>query len=71
MTAYEFKQSVIIEQKNDKIEALIEGYKEIMRQLSHLQKVSKTDAEKTAYYTARDIVESTMIEIADINVTDI
>jgi hypothetical protein len=71
MTAYEFKQSVIIEQKNDKIEALIEGYKEIMRQLSHLQKVAKTDAEKTAYYTARDIVESTMIEIADINVTDI
>jgi hypothetical protein len=71
MTAYEFKQQVIIEQKHDKIEALIEGYKEIMRQLSHLQKVAKTDAEKTAYYTARDIVESTMIEIADINVTDI
>jgi hypothetical protein len=71
MTAYEFKQSVIIEQKNDKIEALIEGYKEILRQLNHNQKVAKTDAEKTAYYTARDIVESTMIEIADINVTDI
>jgi hypothetical protein len=71
MTAYEFKQSVIIEQKNDKIEALIEGYKEIIRQLNHNQKVAKTDAEKTAYYTARDIVESTMIEIADINVTDI
>jgi hypothetical protein len=71
MTAYERKKQVIIEQKQDKIEALIEGYKEIMRQLSHLQKVAKTDAEKTAYYTARDIVESTMIEIADINVTDI
>jgi hypothetical protein len=71
MTAYEFKQSVIIEQKNDKIEALIEGYKEILRQLNHNQKVAKTDAEKTAYYTARDIVESTMIEITDINVTDI
>jgi hypothetical protein len=66
-----FKQAVIIEQKNDKIEALIEGYKEIMRQLNHNQKFAKTDAEKTAYYTARDIVESTMIEIADINVTDI
>tara|TARA_R110000868_G_scaffold138269_1_gene352190 strand:+ start:409 stop:624 length:216 start_codon:yes stop_codon:yes gene_type:complete len=71
MSAYEFKQQVIIEQKNDKIEALIEGYKEIMRQLNHNQKFAKTDAEKTAYYTARDIVESTMIEIADINVTDI
>ena len=71
MTAYEFKQSVIIEQKHEKIEALIEGYKEILRQLNHNQKVAKTDAEKTAYYTARDIVESTMIEIADINVTDI
>ena len=71
MTAYEFKQSVIIEQKNDKIEALIEGYKEIMRQLNHLQKVSKTDAESNAYYTSRNIVEETMIEIADINITDI
>ena len=71
MSAYEFKQQVIIEQKNDKIEALIEGYKEIMRQLNHNQKFAKTEAEKTAYYTARDIVESTMIEIADINVTDI
>jgi len=66
-----FKQSVIIEQKNDKIEALIEGYKEIMRQLDHNKKFAKTDEEKTAYYTARDIVESTMIDIADINVTDI
>jgi len=66
-----FKQSVIIEQKNDKIAALIEGYKEIMRQLDHNKKMAKTDEEKTAYYTARDIVESTMIEIADINVTDI
>jgi uncharacterized protein YukE len=71
MTAYEFKQQVIIEQKNDKIEALIEGYKEIMRQLNHNQKFSKTDAESTAYYTARNIVEETMIEITDINVTDI
>ena len=71
MTAYEFKQQVIIEQKNDKIEALIEGYKEILRQLNHNQKFAKTDAEKTAYYTARNIVEETMIEIADINVTDI
>ena len=71
MSAYEFKQQVIIEQKNDKIEALIEGYKEIMRQLNHNQKMSKTDAESTAYYTARNIVESTIIEIADINVTDI
>jgi len=71
MTSYEFKQQVIIEQKNDKIEALIEGYKEIMRQLNHNQKFAKTDAESTAYYTARNIVEETMIEIADINVTDI
>ena len=71
MSAYEFKQAVIIEQKNDKIEALIEGYKEIMRQLQHNQKFAKTDAESTAYYTARNIVEETMIEIADINVTDI
>jgi len=71
MTAYEYKQAVIIEQKNDKIEALIEGYKEIMRQLNHNQKVAKTDAESTAYYTARNIVEETMIEIAGINVTDL
>ena len=71
MTAYEFKQQVIIEQKNDKIEALIEGYKEIMRQLNHNQKFAKTDAESMAYYTARNIVEETMIEITDINVTDI
>ena len=66
-----FKQAVIIEQKNEKIEALIEGYKEIMRQLNHNQKVAKTDAESTAYYTARNIVEETMIEIAGINVTDL
>jgi hypothetical protein len=66
-----FKQAVIIEQKNEKIEALIEGYKEIMRQLNHNQKVAKTEAESTAYYTARNIVEETMIEIAGINVTDI
>ena len=71
MTSYERKQQVIIEQKNDKIEALIEGYKEIMRQLYHNQKFAKTDEESTAYYTARNIVEETMIEIADINVTDI
>jgi hypothetical protein len=71
MSAYEFKQAVIIEQKNDKIEALIEGYKEILRQLQHNQKFAQTDAEKTAYFTARNIVEETMIEIADINVTDI
>ena len=71
MTAYEFKQQVIIEQKHEKIEALIEGYKEIMRQLSHLQKVSRINEEQHAYYTARNIVEETMIEIADINVTDI
>ena len=42
-----------------------------MRQLQHMQKFSKTDVESTAYYTARNIVEETMIEIADINVTDI
>jgi hypothetical protein len=42
-----------------------------MRQLNHNQKFAKTDAEKTAYFTARNIVEETMIEIADINVTDI
>jgi hypothetical protein len=71
MSAYEFKKAVIIEQKNDKIEALIEGYKEILRQLQHNQKFAQTDAEKTAYFTARNIVEETMIEIADINVTDI
>jgi len=42
-----------------------------MRQLNHNQKVAKTEAESTAYYTARNIVEETMIEIAGINVTDI
>jgi hypothetical protein len=71
MTTYERKQQIVIEQKQEKIEALIEGYKEIMRQFQHMQKFSKTDAESTAYYTARNIVEETMIEIADINVTDI
>jgi hypothetical protein len=71
MTTYERKQQIVIEQKQEKIEALIEGYKEIMRQLQHMQKFSKTDAESTAYYTARNIVEETMIEIADVNVTDI
>jgi len=71
MTAYERKQQVVIEQKQDKIEALIEGYREIMRQLQHNQKWAKTQEEVNAYYTARNIVEETMIEIADINVTDI
>jgi len=71
MTAYERKQQIVIEQKQDKIEALIEGYREIMRQLNHNFKVAKTDAESTAYFTARNIVEETMIEITDINVTDI
>jgi ribosome biogenesis SPOUT family RNA methylase Rps3 len=66
-----FKQAVIIEQKNDKIEELIEGYKEILRQLNHNFKVAQTEPEKKAYYTARDIVEETMIEITGINVTDI
>lgn len=66
-----FKQSVIIEQKQEKIESLIEGYKEMMRRFSHLQKWSSTDAERMAYFNARNIVEETMIEIADINVTDI
>lgn len=66
-----FKQEVIIEQKNDKIEALIEGYREIMRQLQHNQKWAKTQEEVNAYFKARQIVEETMIEIADINVTDI
>jgi len=37
MTAYERKQQIVIEQKQDKIEALIEGYREIMRQLQHNQ----------------------------------
>jgi hypothetical protein len=71
MSAYEFKQAVIIEQKNDKIEALIEGYKEIMRQLNHNFKMGKTDAEKTAYYTARDIVESTLLDITQENILDL
>ena len=71
MTTYERKQQIVIEQKQEKIEALIEGYKEILRQLNHNQKVAKTDVESTAYYTARNIVEEIMIEIADINVTDI
>jgi hypothetical protein len=71
MTAYEFKQSVIIEQKHEKIEALIEGYKEIMRQLNHNFKVAKTDAESTAYYTARDIVETTLLDITQENILDL
>ena len=71
MTAYERKQQIVIEQKQEKIESLIEGYREIMRQLTHNQKFAKTDEESTAYYTARNIVEETMIEITDINVTDI
>jgi hypothetical protein len=71
MTAYEFKQQVIIEQKNDKIEALIEGYKEIMRQLNHNRKFSKTEEEKQAYYTARDIVETTLLDITQENILDL
>ena len=71
MSAYEFKQQVIIEQKNDKIEALIEGYKEILRQLNHNFKMGKTDAEKTAYYTARDIVETTLLDITQENILDL
>lgn len=71
MTAYEFKQSVIIEQKQEKIEALIEGYREIMRQLQHAQKFEKDERAQFAYFKARQIVEETMIEITDINVTDI
>jgi len=71
MTAYERKQAIIIEQKNERIEALIEGYKEIMRQLNHNFKMGKTDAEKTAYYTARDIVESTLLDITQENILDL
>ena len=66
-----FKQEVIIEQKQEKIEALIEGYREIMRQLKHAQACEKEERAKFAYFKARQIVEETMIEIADINVTDI
>lgn len=71
MSLHEFKQAVIIEQKNDKIDALIEGYKEIMRQLNHNFKMGKTDAEKTAYYTARDIVETTLLDITQENILDL
>lgn len=66
-----FKQEVIIEQKQERIEALIEGYREIMRQLQHAQTCEKEERAQFAYFKARQIVEETMIEIADINVTDI
>ena len=59
------------EQLQEKIEALIEGYKEIMRQLQHNQKFSKTDAEKKAYYNARDIVETTLLDITQENILDL
>jgi hypothetical protein len=71
MTAYERKQAIIIEQKQERIEALIEGYKEMMRQLNHNFKMGKTDAEKTAYYTARDIVETTLLDITQENILDL
>lgn len=71
MSAYERKQAIIIEQKNDKIEALIEGYKEIMRQLNHNQKFAKTEEEKQAYFTARDIVETTLLDITQENILDL
>lgn len=66
-----FKQEVIIEQKQERIEALIEGYREIMRQLQQAQACEKEERAQFAYFKARQIVEETMIEIADINVTDI
>lgn len=71
MSLHSFKQSVIIEQKNDKIEALIEGYKEMMRQLDHNRKFSKTEEEKQAYFTARDIVETTLLDITQENILDL
>lgn len=70
MTAHEFKQSVIIEKKQDKIESLIKGYREILRQLNHNHHTSKTKAERVAFETARNIVEESMIQIADINLND-
>lgn len=70
MNAQLFKHSVIIEQKNDKIIALIEGYREILRHLDNLQNSVKSNDEKYAYFTARNIVEETMSKIADINLTD-
>lgn len=66
-----FKQAVIIEQKNDKIEELIEGYKEIMRQLDFNFRTAKTDEEKKAYYTSRDIVETTLLDITNENILDL
>jgi hypothetical protein len=71
MTAYERKQAIIIEQKQERIEALIEGYKEMMRQLNHNFKMGKTDVEKKAYYTARDIVETTLLDITQENILDL
>lgn len=66
-----FKQQVIIEQKQEKIETLIEGYKEVMRQLNFNFKTAKTDAEKTAYYNARDIVETIILDITQENILDL
>ena len=70
MSAQLFKQAVIIEQKNDKIIALIEGYREILRHLDNLQNTVRNNDEKYAYFTARNIVEETINKIADINLTD-
>jgi hypothetical protein len=71
MTAYERKQAIIIEQKQERIEALIEGYKEMMRQLNHNFKMGNTEEEKTAYYTARNIVEITLLDITQENILDL
>lgn len=65
-----FKQEVIIEQKQERIEALIEGYRKIMHQLQHAQKFEKDERAQFAYFKARQIVEETMIEIADINLNN-
>lgn len=65
-----FKQEVIIEQKQERIEALIEGYREIMRQLQHAQAFEKEERAKFAYFKARQIVEETILEIADLNLND-
>ena len=66
-----FKQAVIIEQKQEKIEALIEGYKEVMRQLDFNFRTAKTDEAKKAYYTSRDIVESMLLDITQENILDL
>jgi len=65
-----FKQEVIIEQKQERIEALIEGYREIMRQLEQEQAFAEEERAQFAYFKARQIVEETMIEIADLNLND-